>query len=224
MELTILMPCLNEEKTIGVCIKKVQDFLKRNSIDGEILIADNGSTDESIKIAKSLGARVINIEPKGYGNALRLGTQNAKGKFVIMGDSDDSYDFLNLENFIKELRNGYDLVVGNRYGGKIEKGAMKFTHRYIGTPIISLIARKKFKINVKDFNCGLRGYNNEKIIDLNCIAEGMEYASEMIIKAKKANLRITEIPINFYKDGRGRKPHLNTIKDGVRHLKLIATE
>lgn len=224
MELTILMPCLNEENTIANCIKKAKEFIEKNKIDAEILIADNGSTDNSVQISKSLGVRVVQIKEKGYGNALRKGTINAKGKYVIIGDSDESYDFTNLECFIAKLKEGYDLVIGNRYGGKIEKGAMKFTHRYIGTPIISFVARKKFKTNIKDFNSGLRGYNNEKIINLNCKAEGMEYASEMIIKAKKANLKITEIPINFYKDKRKRKPHLNTIRDGLRHIKLIVNE
>lgn len=224
MELTILMPCLNEENTIGICIEKAKEFLYNNSIEGEILIADNGSTDKSIEIAKELGARIINVKEKGYGNALRLGTLEAKGKYVVMGDSDNSYNFSELDEFIKKLREGCDFVIGNRYSGRMEKGAMKFTHKYIGTPLISFLGRKKFKINIKDFNCGLRGYNNEKIKGLNCDSEGMEYASEMIIKAKKANLKICEVPINFYKDGRKRAPHLNTIRDGIRHIKLIIKE
>lgn len=224
MELTILMPCLNEENTIGTCIEKAKKFLESNSIKGEILIADNGSKDNSIKIAKELGARIINIKQKGYGNALRLGTIEAKGKYVIMGDSDNSYDFSDLDEFVKKLRLGFDFVIGNRYGGKMEKGAMKFTHKHIGTPLISFVGRKKFKTNIKDFNCGLRGYDNEKIKGLNCTSEGMEYASEMIVKAKKADLKICEVPINFYKDGRTRAPHLNTLRDGIRHLKLIVKE
>lgn len=224
MELTILMPCLNEEETIGRCISKAKQFIEKNKIEAEILVADNGSTDNSIKIAKDLGARVVKIDKKGYGNTLRYGTKEAKGRYVIIGDSDDSYNFLELEGFIKELKNGSDLVIGNRYGGKMEKDAMKFTHKYIGTPIISAIARKRFKIKIKDFNSGMRGYNNEKIIKLNCQAEGMEYSSEMIIKAQKAKLKISEIPINFYKDGRKREPHLNPLKDGIRHLKLIFNE
>lgn len=224
MELTILMPCLNEEKTIGECIEKAKKFIDKNSIEAEILIADNGSTDNTVKIAKQLGARIINIKEKGYGNALRIGTAKARGKYVIIGDSDGSYDFLNLKAFIEKLREGYDLVIGNRFSGKIEKGAMKFSHRYIGTPFISYIARKKFSIEVKDFNCGLRGYNNEKIKNIDYNSTGMEYASEMIIKAKKANLKIIEVPINFYKDGRERSPHLNSIRDGIRHLLVILKE
>lgn len=156
IELTILMPCLNEENTIGNCIKKAQAFISQNQITAEILIADNGSTDRSVEIAKQLGARIVHISKRGYGNALRYGTMEAKGKYVIIGDSDESYDFMHIGNFLKKLREGFDLVIGNRYKGKIEKGAMKLTHRYIGTPLISFIARKKFKIDVKDFNCGLR--------------------------------------------------------------------
>ena len=221
MYLTILMPCLNEERTIGTCIKKAQKFIKENNIEGEVLIADNGSTDKSVEIAKKLGARVTIVEKKGYGNALREGTKEAKGKYVIMGDSDDSYNFLEIKEILEKIEEGNDLVVGNRYGGKIEKGAMKILNRYIGTPVISYIARKKYKVEITDFNCGLRGYINEKIKEIGCKAEGMEYATEMIIKAKEKNLRIAEVDINFYKDGRGRKSHLRPIKDGLRHLKVI---
>jgi len=221
MELTILIPCLNEEETIGICIEKAKRFLEENKIDGEVLIADNGSTDNSRKIAVQLGARVEKVKKRGYGAALIEGTKNAKGKYTIMGDADDSYNFLELQEFVKELRVGNDLVIGNRYKGKMEKGAMKWSHKYIGTPVISFVARVLYNIPVGDFNCGLRGYNTEKIIDLNCQADGMEYATEMLIKARKANLKIKEISINFYKDKRDRAPHLNTIRDGIRHMKLI---
>ena len=221
MELTILIPCLNEEKTIGICIKKAKKFIEANKIDGEILIADNGSTDKSIEIAKRHGANIIQVKEKGYGSALIQGTKKAKGKYIIMGDADDSYNFLELEQFIEKLEKGYDLVIGNRYKGKMEKGAMKITHKWIGTPIISLLIRKKYKIKIHDINCGLRGYNKEKIIQTNCQAKGMEYATEMMIKAQKNNLKITEIPINFYKDKRNKKSHLKTIPDGIRHIKLI---
>ena len=197
MELTILIPCLNEEKTIGMCIEKAQRFIRDNEIEGEILIADNGSTDNSIKIAKEHKANVIEVINKGYGSALIEGTKKAKGKYIIMGDADDSYNFLELEEFIKKLEEGYELVIGNRYKGNIEKGAMKITHRYIGTPILSLLVRKKYKIDIQDVNCGLRGYVKEKIIKLNCKASGMEYATEMLIKAQKENLKVVEIPINF---------------------------
>jgi len=221
MELTILIPCLNEEETIGICIEKAKRFIEENKINGEILTADNGSTDNSIKIAKTLGVRVVEIKNKGYGNALREGTKYAKGKYVIMGDCDDSYNFLEIMPFLTKLREGNHLVMGNRFPGKMEKGAMKVLHRYIGTPIISYVGRKKYGLKIGDFNCGLRGYENKAILDLNCESEGMEYATEMLIKAVKNNLKIEEIAIDFYKDKRNRKSHLNTIRDGIRHLKIL---
>lgn len=221
IELSILIPALNEEETIGICIKKAKRFINKNKIEAEILIANNNSTDKTEEIAKDLGARVINVETKGYGAALIEGTKNAKGKYIIMGDADDSYNFLEISDFWQELKNGYDFVIGNRLKGKIEKGAMPFLHRYIGTPILSFLISKKYKTKIGDINCGLRGYNKEKIEKLNCNCTGMEYASEMIIKAVKNNLKIKEISINFYKDKRKRKPHLNTIRDGIRHLKII---
>lgn len=182
-----------------------------------------GSTDNSFEIAKEHGVRVTRILQKGYGNALINGSKKGLGKYTIMGDCDDSYNFLEIMPILKKLREGYELVIGNRYKGKMEKGAMKFTHKYIGTPIISLLGRIKYKIKVGDFNCGLRGYETEKINELNCKCGGMEYASEMIIQAKKANLKIVEIPINFYKDKRQGKSHLKTIEHGVKHLKTILT-
>lgn len=221
IKLTILIPALNEEETIGICIEKAKRFITQNNIEAEILIANNNSTDKTEEIAKKLETRVINVTEKGYGAALIEGTKKAKGKYVIMGDADDSYNFLEIKAFLEELEKGYDFVIGNRLKGKIEKGAMPFLHRYIGTPILSLLISKKYKTKIGDINCGLRGYNKEKIEKLNCKCEGMEYASEMIIKSAKSNLKIKEIPINFYKDKRKRKPHLNTIRDGIRHLKVI---
>ena len=208
MEFTILIPCLNEEKTIGICIEKAKEFMRKNNLQGEVLVADNGSTDNSAKIAKTLNARVVHV-PK------------ALGKYTIMGDADDSYNFLELEDFISKLREGNELVIGNRYKGKMEKGAMKFSHKYIGTPLISKIAQKLYDINIEDFNCGLRGYDTKKIMELNCNCEGMEYATEMIIKARKNNLKLVEIPINFYKDKREKPSYLRTIRDGIRHFKII---
>lgn len=221
IELTILIPALNEEKTIEIVIEKSKQFIKNNNIKAEILIANNGSTDNTKKIATNLGARVIDIEAKGYGNALKEGIKQAYGKYVIMGDADDSYNFLELDEFIKYLREGYDIVIGNRFGGKMEKGAMQLSHKYIGTPFFSFLIRKKYKVPIKDVNCGLRGLNRKAILELNCTSEGMEYASEMIIKAGQANLKIKEVPINFYKDKRNSKSHLRTFRDGIRHLKII---
>lgn len=221
IELTILMPCLNEEETLESCIKKANKFLTKNKVKGEILIADNGSTDNSIDIAKKLGARVINVKEKGYGSALIAGSKNAYGKYVIMGDSDDSYDFLHLEEFLKKLREGYDLVMGNRFAGGIEKGAMPFSHRYIGNPLLSFIGRLFFHSKIKDFHCGLRGFNKKKILDLNLNCTGMEYASEMVVKSEMNNLKITEVPTTLKKDGRSRKPHLKTFSDGWRHLNFL---
>ena len=221
IELTILMPCLNEEETLEICIKKAKKFLKTNKVNGEILIADNGSTDNSIDIAKKNGARVINVKEKGYGSALIAGTKNAYGKYVIMGDSDDSYDFLHLEEFLEKLREGYDLVMGNRFAGGIEKGAMPFSHRYIGNPILSFVGRLFFKSKIRDFHCGLRGYNKKKMLELNLNCTGMEYASEMVVKSELNNLKITEVKTTLKKDGRTRKPHLKTFSDGWRHLNFL---
>lgn len=221
MELTILMPCLNESKTIGICIEKAKTFLKLNNIDGEILIADNGSTDGSQEIANNLGARVVDIKEKGYGAALIGGCNAAYGKYVIMGDSDDSYDFLNLMPFIEKLRDGYDLVMGNRFKGGIEKDAMPPLHRYLGNPVLSFIGRVLYKSKIKDFHCGLRGYNRESILKLNLHTLGMEYASEMVVQATLHNLKITEVPTTLKKDGRDRPPHLRSWSDGWRHLTFL---
>lgn len=221
IEVTILIPCLNEEKTIGICIQKAKQFLKENGIEGEILVINNGSTDDSEKIAKQLGARVEEEKIRGYGAALIKGSKLAKGKYVIMGDADDSYNFLEIMPIYEELQNGFDFVIGNRYQGNLQKGAMKLTHRYIGTPILSYLARKKYHIAIGDFNCGLRGYDTEKIRNLQCQCMGMEYATELIVRAKQKGLRMKEVPINFYKDGRDGKSHLRTMKDGMRHLRMI---
>lgn len=221
MELTILMPCLNEAKTLEICINKAKTFLTENNIDGEILIADNGSTDGSQDIATNAGARVVNVSEKGYGAALIGGCNAALGKYVIMGDSDDSYDFLNLMPFVEKLREGYDLVMGNRFKGGIEKGAMPPLHRYLGNPVLSFIGRVLYKSDIKDFHCGLRGYNKESIQKLNLHTLGMEYASEMVVQATLHKLRITEVPTTLKKDGRDRPPHLRSWSDGWRHLTFL---
>lgn len=221
MELTILMPCLNESRTLKTCIDKAMKFLNDNNIDGEVLIADNGSTDGSQDIAKNAGARVVDIPEKGYGAALIGGCNAAFGKYVIMGDSDDSYNFLNLMPFVEKLREGYELVMGNRFKGGIEKGAMPPLHKYLGNPVLSFIGRVLYRSNIKDFHCGLRGYNRESIMKLNLHTTGMEYASEMVVQATLHKLKICEVPTTLKKDGRDRPPHLRSWSDGWRHLTFL---
>ena len=221
MELTILMPCLNEEETIAICIRKALRFLSENRIDGEVLISDNGSTDRSREIAVSEGARVVVTEERGYGSALINGTREAYGRYVIMGDADDSYDFLHLMPFLEKLREGYDLVMGDRFAGGIEDGAMPFSHRYIGNPVLSFLGRLFLHSKVHDFHCGLRGYNRESILNLKLQTTGMEYASEMVVLAELNHLRIAEVPAALKKDGRSGSPHLRSIRDGWRHLKFL---
>ena len=220
-ELTILMPCLNEAETLEVCIKKAITFLEENKVNGEVLIADNGSTDGSQDIARRNGARVVDIPIKGYGAALIGGCNAALGKYVIMGDSDDSYDFLHLMPFVEKLREGYDLVMGNRFKGGIEKGAMPFSHKYIGNPVLSFIGRLFYRSDIRDFHCGLRGYNTVRMRELNLKTTGMEYASEMVVKATMSDFKIAEVPTTLKKDGRSHPPHLNTWRDGWRHLKFL---
>ena len=221
MELTILMPCLNESRTLKICIDKAKKFLSDNNVDGEVLIADNGSTDGSQEIAQNAGARVVDISEKGYGAALIGGCNAALGKYVIMGDSDDSYDFLNLMPFLEKLREGYELVMGNRFKGGIEKDAMPPLHKYLGNPVLSFIGRVLYRSNIKDFHCGLRGYNKESIMKLNLHTTGMEYASEMVVQATLHKLKICEVPTTLKKDGRDRPPHLRSWSDGWRHLTFL---
>jgi glycosyltransferase involved in cell wall biosynthesis len=221
LELTILMPCLDEAETLEICIKKAMGSLKENGIDGEVLIADNGSTDGSQAIARKMGARVVDVAERGYGAALIAGSKAAYGKYVIMGDADDSYDFSNLMPFVEELRNGADLVMGNRFRGGIEKGAMPPLHKYLGNPVLSFIGRIFFPSKIKDFHCGLRGYNREAILSLNLHTTGMEYASEMVVKATLNDLTMAEVPTTLKKDGRSRPPHLRSWHDGWRHLKFL---
>jgi glycosyltransferase involved in cell wall biosynthesis len=221
VELTILMPCLNEAETIEVCVRKALGFLKRSGVSGEVLIADNGSTDGSQAMAEALGARVVAIPARGYGAALIGGIEAARGRFVIMGDADDSYDFENLEGMIEHLRGGADLVMGNRFKGGIAPGAMPPLHRYLGNPVLSFIGRLFFSIPVGDFHCGLRGFSRQAILDLGLQSSGMEFASEMVVKASLNNLRIEETPTTLKPDGRSRPPHLRTWRDGWRHLRFL---
>lgn len=222
-ELTILMPCLNEAETLEVCIVKAMTYLEQASIDGEVLIADNGSTDGSQDIAKRLGARVVDVPVKGYGAALIAGINDAKGTYVIMGDSDDSYDFSNLDPFMEELRNGADLVMGNRFKGGIAKNAMPPLHRYLGNPVLSAVGRIFYRTPVGDFHCGLRGFSREAILGLHLNTPGMEFASEMVIKSTLFGRDIREVPTTLKPDGRSRPPHLRSWRDGWLHLKLLMT-
>lgn len=215
------MPCLNERETIETCIVKALSFLERANVAGEVLIADNGSTDGSIEIARAAGARVVQIPAKGYGAALLGGIEAARGRYVIMGDADDSYDFARLDLFLEKLRDGYDVVMGNRFKGGIEKDAMPFLHRYIGNPILSSLGRLFFRIPVGDFHCGLRGFRRDSIESLKLQTTGMEFASEMVVKSGLQHLRIVEVPTTLKPDGRSRAPHLKTWRDGWRHLKFL---
>ncbi|MCA3422961.1 MAG: glycosyltransferase family 2 protein [Roseomonas sp.] len=221
VELTILMPCLNEAETLATCIQKALGYLARSGVAGEVLIADNGSTDGSQAIARGLGARVIDVPERGYGAALIAGIAGARGRFVIMGDSDDSYDFSALDPFIAKLRDGYDLVMGNRFKGGIAPGAMPPLHRYLGNPVLSTIGRVFFGGPIRDFHCGLRGFARAAIAALDLRAPGMEFASEMVVKATMRGLRITEVPTTLSPDGRSRPPHLRSWRDGWRHLRFL---
>jgi glycosyltransferase involved in cell wall biosynthesis len=221
MLLTILMPCLNEAETLQVCINKAKSWISSSGIEAEVVIADNGSTDGSQEIAKSLGARVVQVSTPGYGATLFSGCMDAKGKWIIMGDSDDSYDFSNLDNFVKKLRGGNDLVMGNRFLGGIEKGAMPWKNKYIGNPILSWLGRLFFKCNARDFHCGLRAFTKKAFLRMDLRTTGMEFASEMVIKAHLFGMKITEVPTTLSKDGRTRQPHLRPFRDGWRHLRFM---
>jgi len=221
LELTILMPCLNEAETLATCITKAQSFLKRTGIAGEVLIADNGSTDGSQDIARGLGARIVNVPTRGYGSALRAGISAAYGRFIVMGDADDSYSFDKIDPFIERLRAGDDLVMGNRFRGGIDQGAMPFLHRYLGNPVLSFFGRLFFRSGLGDFHCGMRGFSKEAISKLELRTTGMEFASEMVVRATITALKISEVPTTLSKDGRSRPPHLRTWRDGWRHLKFL---
>jgi hypothetical protein len=221
MELTILMPCLNEALTVEICIRKARAYLEKRSIAGEVLVADNGSTDGSQTLAAAAGARVIEVANKGYGAALIGGIEAANGRYVIMADADDSYDFTDLDGFVDRLRRGSKLVIGNRFQGRIKPGAMPLLNRYLGNPVLSLIGRTLFASPVGDFHCGLRGFERQAILGLNLRAPGMEFASEMVVKASLASLQISEIPTTLSPDGRQRASHLRPWRDGWRHLRFM---
>ncbi len=221
IELTILMPCLNEAETLEICIVKAMGFLQRTGIAGEVVIADNGSTDGSQALAESLGARVVPIPARGYGAALLGGIRAARGRYVVMGDSDDSYDFSRLDAFVDKLRDGWQLVMGNRFQGGIAPGAMPKLHRYLGNPVLTATGRILYGSPSGDFHCGLRGFDRDAILGLGLDLPGMEFASEMVVKATIRRLRITEVPTTLSKDGRSRPPHLRSWRDGWRHLRFL---
>jgi glycosyltransferase involved in cell wall biosynthesis len=221
MELTVVLPCLNEAETLAVCIRKAKASIAGLGIDGEVVVADNGSTDGSQDIARAEGARVVDVPIRGYGAALTAGIADARGEFVIMGDADDSYDLSNLGPFVEALRGGADLVMGNRFAGGIESGAMPALHRYLGNPVLTAIGRVLFRSPVKDFHCGLRGFRRQAILDLDLRTTGMEFASEMVVKATLNKLNIVEVPTTLSPDGRSRRPHLRTWSDGWRHFRFL---
>jgi len=221
VELTILMPCLNEAETLARCIGKARAFLIRSGIIGEVLVADNGSTDGSQQIAEREGARVVPVAGKGYGSALLGGIRAARGRYVVMGDADDSYDFSQLDLFVAGLRGGNHLVMGNRFRGGIRPGAMPALHRYLGNPVLTAVGRVFFRSPCGDFHCGLRGFERDAILALGLQAPGMEFASEMVVKATIRKLRIAEVPTTLSPDGRSRPPHLNSWRDGWRHLRFL---
>lgn len=221
IELSIVMPCLNEIETIALCISKAQQFMQTHNITGEVIIGDNGSTDGSIEKALSLGAVVVNVKEKGYGNASRGAIEAAKGEYIITADTDDSHDLLHLDQFITKLEEGFELVMGNRFKGEQRKNAMPFLHKYVGNPVLTFIGNLFFKTSIGDFHCGLRGFTKTayKKMDLN--SKGMEFASEIVVKASMLNLKITEVPTTVFAAGRTRKPHLRTFPDGWRHLRFL---
>lgn len=221
VELTILMPCLNEVETLGVCIDKARGYLQRTGVSGEVVVADNGSTDGSQAAAERHGARVVAVKERGYGAALLGGIRAARGRYVIMGDADDSYDFSRLDGFVEKLREGCDLVMGDRFRGGIAPGAMPPLHRFLGNPVLSGIGRLFFGSAIGDFHCGLRGFRKEAIEGLALRTTGMEFASEMVVKATLARLRVAEVPTTLAKDGRTRPPHLRSWRDGWRHLRFL---
>jgi glycosyltransferase involved in cell wall biosynthesis len=221
VELSVVMPCLNERETVAICVRKAMGALRAAGIPGEVIVADNGSTDGSLEIAQAEGARVVNIEQKGYGSALKGGILAARGKYVLMADSDDSYDFSHAPRFVEQLRTGSDLVMGNRFQGGISDQAMPFLHRYLGNPVLSGIGRLFFGSPCGDFHCGMRGFRRESFLQMDIRSTGMEFASEMVVKATLLRMKVSEVPTTLNPDGRNRPPHLRTWRDGWRHLRFL---
>jgi glycosyltransferase involved in cell wall biosynthesis len=221
LELSVVLPCLNEIETVAICVRKAKAWLDDNGVRGEVIVADNGSTDGSQADATAAGARVVNVSERGYGSALFYGTSAALGQYVIMADADDSYDLANLGPFLAKLREGYDLVMGNRFAGGIKPGAMPWKNRYIGNPALTGIGRLFFRSAIRDFHCGMRGFSLTAFRQMKLQTTGMEYASEMVIRATVLGLKITEVPTTLSPDGRSRPPHLRPWRDGWRHLRFM---
>jgi glycosyltransferase involved in cell wall biosynthesis len=221
IELSVVMPCLNEEETLGVCVRKALASLRAARIRGEVIVGDNGSTDGSVEIAQAEGARVIHVAQRGYGNALKGGILEARGEYVLMADSDDSYEFSHVMRFLEQLRSGSDLVMGNRFRGGIKKGAMPPLHRYLGNPVLTRIGKLFFNSPCGDFHCGMRGFRKDSFLRMDIRSTGMEFASEMVVKASLLNMKVSEVPTTLSPDGRNRPPHLRTWRDGWRHLRFL---
>jgi hypothetical protein len=221
VEVTVVMPCLNEARTVGLCVEKARRALEDLGVCGEVVVADNGSGDGSPEVARRCGARVVHAERRGYGSALRAGIESARGRFIIMGDADDSYDFTRLGPFVERLRSGDDLVMGNRFRGGILPGAMPWHHRYVGNPVLTGVLNLFFRSHIGDAHCGLRAFRRDAYARLGLTSPGMEFASEMVVKACLNRLRVSEVPVVLHPDGRDRPPHLRSFRDGWRHLRLL---
>jgi glycosyltransferase involved in cell wall biosynthesis len=221
VQVSVVIPCLNEVRSIGACVEKALQAFKEAGIPGEVVVSDNGSTDGSIELSRQLGARVVHAELKGYGHALRKGVQEARGEFIIMGDADDSYDFTEVPRFVERWREGYDVVMGNRFSGEIKPGAMPWHHKYVGNPVLTAILNLFFHTPIGDAHCGMRGFTKQAYLHMDLRTTGMEFASEFVIKAKRLGTKMTEIPITLWPDRRGRPPHLRSFRDGWRHLRFM---
>ena len=221
LELSVILPCLNERETVGTCVRKARASLDAAALRGEVIVADNGSTDGSVEIALAEGARVVHVAEKGYGNALKAGIQEAQGEYVLMADADDSYEFGHMPRFLNELRRGADLVMGNRFSGGIQPDAMPFLHRYLGNPVLTAIGRLFFGSSCKDFHCGMRAFRKDSFEKMDIRSTGMEFASEMVVKASLMRMAVREVPTTLAPDGRSRAPHLRTWRDGWRHLRFL---
>jgi glycosyltransferase involved in cell wall biosynthesis len=221
VELSVVMPCLNERETVGTCVRKAIAALRQAGVSGEVIVADNGSTDGSVEIAQAQGARVVNIAENGYGNALKGGILTACGNYILMADSDDSYDLSHIPRFVEQLRSGSDLVMGNRFSGGIARQAMPFLHRYLGNPVLTGIGRLFFRSTCKDFHCGMRAFRKDSFLRMDIRSTGMEFASEMVVKASLLRMKVSEVPTTLSADGRSHPPHLRTWRDGWRHLRFL---